>query len=153
MSKSYRRRTRRRKTMRKKTMRRKTMRRKTMRRRSKQYKRTRGGSPSISVSFAPLTEDDRLWIDDSERNQCAKCQIRFIAVMGHGAGLGAGKHHCRVCGDIFHWWCLKNVEWIQPSSTILSLGKTEPVDHGKQKICQTCSVNPSQRRGMIEAYR
>lgn len=68
------------------------------------------------------------WMPDRDASSCAACQSKFGL-------LGRGKHHCRLCGQIFCDTCTTNrlsiKEPLSPSGSL-------PGNHDEQRVCNSC---------------
>ena len=62
-----------------------------------------GMDPGAWEAILKHTISPRRWIDDTARAECTGCGCGFAAVSWSSFALmgGSGKHHCRICGDVF----------------------------------------------------
>lgn len=61
-----------------------------------------GMDPGAWEAILKHTISPRRWIDDAARAECTGCGCGFAAVSWTASLIGGtGKHHCRICGDVF----------------------------------------------------
>jgi hypothetical protein len=69
------------------------------------------------------------WIPDRDASRCFGCQTRFSGM------IRSGKHHCRLCGQVFCETCTKNRLSIEDR---LSSDGRQRGRHDEQRVCNTC---------------